>query len=68
MNLYYPNNPDILYSRGFTEEEVVGRNLQQVIQAIRESGRVPGTLSDVLTEEQWNVPDYPKTWPRRGQE
>jgi len=42
--------------------------LQQVIQAIRESGRVPGTLSDVLTEEQWNVPDYPKTWPRRGQE
>ena len=42
------------------------RALEQVIQAIRESGRVPGTLTDVLTEEQWNVPDYPKTWPRRS--
>jgi len=42
--------------------------LQQVIQVIRESGRVPGTLTDVLTEEQWNVPDYPKTWPRSGHE
>ncbi len=40
--------------------------LEQMIQAIRESGRVPGTLTDVLTEEQWNVPDYPKTWPRRA--
>jgi peptidoglycan-N-acetylmuramic acid deacetylase len=42
--------------------------LEQVIQAIRDSGRAPGTLTDVLTEQDWNIPDYPKTWPRRDQQ
>jgi peptidoglycan-N-acetylmuramic acid deacetylase len=39
--------------------------LADVIQVIRELGMQPGTLTDVLTEADYDVPHYPKT-PRQG--
>jgi hypothetical protein len=36
-----------------------------VIRVIRELGMQPGTLTDVLTPEDYDVPNYPKT-PRQG--
>jgi peptidoglycan-N-acetylmuramic acid deacetylase len=36
--------------------------LADVIQAIRDLGMTPGTLTDVLTTEDYDVPNYPKRW------
>jgi peptidoglycan-N-acetylmuramic acid deacetylase len=41
--------------------------LADVIQTIRDLGMTPGTLTDVLTTEDYDVPNYPKRW-RPGDE
>jgi peptidoglycan-N-acetylmuramic acid deacetylase len=41
--------------------------LADVIQVIRDLGMIPGTLTDVLSTEDYDIPDYPKLW-RPGDE
>ena len=36
--------------------------LADVIRTLRELGFLPGSLTEVLTEQDKNVPNYPKTW------